>query len=356
MNQDDKDGLWDPVVREPEPEVRVELPVAKVVSMPPAKPSEPPMAFEKLVQTLVSQLEDGNINAAFAIEEDWREAGGKGVASDKQWQLVQELLGVASELPVPVVQALASGIAADDFTASWPALDDFKKANPTAASAAHGLLALRARRLYDGTANKLYTAPPARPDYYANYVPPSVTRSSSGMSGWRVVSLGAVVLSAILRIAASSSHSSYDYTYHPIELPPLPQYDPALYTPPSYDPSLYSGSSYGNYVLPNVPPAPTAIESDATRETLLDDVISEAQSMNTYALVPDASADKVQGFVDAALDDQCPKMKTAFASLSKVKPVADDAEKAAAFKEQLAAIKARLPIVCGKKKPAASSK
>ncbi len=352
MNQDEKDGLWDPVAREPESEVRAELPVAKVVSMPAPKPAEPPMPFEKLLKQLISQLEDGNINAAFAIEEDWREAGGKGVASDKQWQLVQELLGVASELPVPVVKALAFGIAANDFTASWPALDDFKKADPKAASAAHGLLALRARRLFDGTANKLYTAPPARPDYYANYVPPSVTRSSSGMSGWRVVSLGAVVLSAILRIAASSSHSSYEYNYHPIELPPLPQYDPSLYTPPSYDPSLYSGSSYGNYALPNVPPAPVAIGVDDTRETLLDDMISEAQSMNTYSLVPDAAIDKVQAFVDAGLDDQCPKMKTTFASLAKVKPVADDAEKATAFKEQLAAIKARLPIVCGKKKPA----
>ncbi|MBV8757137.1 MAG: hypothetical protein JO257_07685 [Deltaproteobacteria bacterium] len=350
MNQDDKDGLWDPVERRDEPEVRAELPVAKVVSMPAAKPAEPAMAFDKLLKTLIQQLEDGNVNAAFAIEEDWREAGGKGEAANKQWQLTQELLGVASELPVPVVQALANGIAVGDFTASWPALDDFKKADPKAASAAHGLLALRARRLFDGTANKLYTAPPPRPDYYANYVPPSVTRSSSGMSGWRVVSLGAVVLSAILRIAASS-HNTYDYDYHPIELPPLPQYDPNLYTPPAYDPTLYTGSAYANYVLPNVPPAPVAVEASDSRDVLLDDMISEAQSISTYSLVPDESMPKVQAFVDAGLDDQCGKMKTSFAALAKLKPVTDDAEKAAAFKQQVAAIKTRLPIVCGKKQP-----
>ena len=347
MNKD-QDGLWDPVVREPETEGhRAELPVAKVVSMPAAKPADPPMPFDKLVTTLLTQLEDGNVNAANAIEEDWREAGGKGVASNKEWQLLQELLGVAGDLPVPVVRALAHGISAGDFAVCWPELEEFKKANTQAASAAHGLLALRARRLYDGTANKLYTAPAPRPDYYANYVPPTVTRSGSGMSGWRVVSLGAVVLSAILRIAASS-HNSYEYNYHPIELPPLPQYDPALYTPPpSYDPSLYSGSAYA---LPNVPPSPMPVTADTERDVLLDEMISEAQSMNTYALVPDAALDKVQAFVDAGLDDQCPKMKTTFAALAKVKPVTGDAEKAASFKEQLAAIKVRLPIVCKKPK------
>ena len=353
MNQDDKDGLWDPVERAPD-EPRAELPVAKVVSMPAPKPAAAAMAFDKLLKLLIQQLEDGHVNAAFAIEEDWREAGGKGEASNKQWQLVQELLGVAAELPVPVVQALATGIAVDDFHVAWLPLEEFRKANPQAASAAHGLLALRARRLYDGSGNKLYTAPPARPDYYANYVPPTVSRSSSGMSGWRVVSLCAVVVSAILRVAANS-HSSYEYDYHPIELPPLPQYDPNLYTPPpAYDPSLYSGSAYANYALPNTPPAPVSIDPSDSRDTLLDDMISEAQSMNTYVLVPDAASDKVQAFVDAGLDDQCPKMKTAFAALAKVKPVADDAEKAAAFKQQLAAIKARMPIVCGKKQPATS--
>lgn len=349
MNED-QDGLWDPVAREPETEgQRVELPVAKVISMPAAKPAEPPMPFDKLVTTLLGQLEDGNVNAANAIEEDWREAGGKGVASNQEWQLLQELLGVAGDLPVPVVRALAHGISGGDFAVCWPELAAFKAADPQAASAAHGLLALRARRLYDGTGNKLYTAPAPRPDYYANYVPPSVTKSGSGMSGWRMVSLGAIVLSAILRIAASSSNSYDHYDYHPIELPPLPQYDPSLYTPPSYDPSLYSGSAYGNYALPNVPPAPMPIAADTERDVLLDEMISEAQSMNTYALVPDAANDKVQAFVDAGLDDQCAKMKTTFATLARVKPVSDDAEKAASFKEQLAAIKVRLPIVCGKK-------
>jgi len=348
----DDSALWDPVIRAPEvraPEAE-ELPVARVVKMdmPPKQDEDPAIPIARLVPAILPLLQDGSINAALAIEEDWREGGGSedlGGASALvrgQWPLVRELLGVATELPVPVVQAFAEGISTGEASTARPALQAFRKTDASAANAANGLLAVRAKRLYDATGGSLYTAPPARPDYYANYVPPPSISKSSGLSSWRLVSIGAVVISGILRIA-SQSHSSYDYDYHPIDIPNLPPM-------PAYDPSLYN-TNLDTYTPPamTLPPAPLPMQRDAERSLLLDEIILETQNITTYGLVPEDHQDKVDVFMGDALDDVCARMRISFVKVEKLKPI-DDAEKAASAKEQLTAIRQRLDVVCPKKK------
>jgi hypothetical protein len=342
----DDSALWDPVVRAPQAE---DLPVARVVKMdsPPPKEQSDAMPLARLVPALLQQLEDGSINAALAIEEDWREGGGTESftgASElvrAQWPLVRELVGVASELPAPVVQALATGIAAGEAATARPALDAFRKTDANAANAANGLLAVRAKRLYDASGGALYTAPPARPDYYANYIPPPKVTRSSGFTGWRIVSICAVAISGILRIA-SQSHSSYDY--HPIDIPNI---DPSLYNlpplPPSYDPNLYN-----TYTPPaSTPTSPSAMSADEDRSVLLDEIVVETQNLTTYGLVPEAGQAKVDTFMGDVLDDACARMRVSFPKVEKLKAI-DDAEKAASAKEQLTAIRQRLDVVCPK--------
>ena len=127
------------------------------------------MPIARLVPALLPLLQDGSINAALAIEEDWRERGGSedlGGASALvrgQWPLVRELLGVATELPLPVVQAFAEGIATGEASTER-ARRSRRFARPTRARRTRRTACSRCaqKRLYDATGGALYTAPPAR--------------------------------------------------------------------------------------------------------------------------------------------------------------------------------------------------
>jgi hypothetical protein len=324
---------------------RVELPVAKVVKIGAAPEPEPAMAVAQLAPVLLAQLQEGNVNAALAIEEDWREAGGvddlRGVDDfvRKQWPLLKELLGVASELPRPVTQAFARAIDLGDPAFARPSLGEFRASDPAAANAANGLLAGRARALHQASNGALYTAP-TKPEY----VPTFTTPRSSGVSGWRVVSIGAVALSGLLRLGLQESRS-HDYDYHPIE---IPQLDPQVYDLPPMPTPMTSVPA------PRVPATPFPIQRGADRVVLLDEIVGEAQSIVTYGLVSPDDQPKVDTFLGDALDDACPRMRVSFAKVAKLAPI-DDAEKAAAAKEQIAAIRERLDIVCAKTKPKTQS-
>jgi hypothetical protein len=136
--------------------------------LPPLAPrtAEPPLPLAALVTKLLDMLAAGLVDGARGLERDWR---AKPIADDHRqatelvaarWSLLRELLGVATELPVPVTKLLAKALAEGDLAGARLSLIVYGREHPIEAELAADALAKRAPNIFKPIENTLFVPRP----------------------------------------------------------------------------------------------------------------------------------------------------------------------------------------------------
>src|SRR5262249_36240791 len=146
---DDAAAAPEPPAIEPASPPRPALPPLAAVA-----PPSPPDSLDTIVSRLLALLRAGHADDAVKLEAGWRAQLGaddvrrvSGYAAVR-WLLARELVGVAAELPPPVLEPLAAALATSDPSNARPALTAFCAADGKAARAANALLAQHAPNVF----------------------------------------------------------------------------------------------------------------------------------------------------------------------------------------------------------------
>ncbi|MFT3693029.1 MAG: hypothetical protein QM831_07800 [Kofleriaceae bacterium] len=202
-----------PVVQVAPP--RVEQLVFPIVATLPEP--EPPMKLAVLVAKIIQLLEEGLVDTAVELEQDWRGTGDSDdfrhadVMTAARWSMVRELLMVSKQIPVDVVKMLARGLRTSDWNAERANLNAYRLAYPRQATHAHKMLVDKALTVYRNVMNVLYVPPP--PDMTVN-IGQNIRPASNSGGGFRVFTIIAAIIIGIVRFASIDSGHSYSSSYY----------------------------------------------------------------------------------------------------------------------------------------------
>jgi len=312
----------------------------------PAVDGVPPldeMTMAELVDLLVELLQERAVDEAVDLERAWREEhdGDDCLRVDQhdsmRWLLARELVGVAGELPPPVLGALADGLAAGDLGTARARLEGFKSRASWASASASALLERRAPTIFPFVRGTLAAPPRAdRP------VRRRAGGGGGGGGGARPVWLLGLFAVMIVRVVMQLGSTSTTPTYQHVDPPDLTDLGPP--PPPDDDATSYARAASEARVV--TVPAPDGSGVIGELAPLLGDVTDGAHRLAG----PHSSASRVQraAAVDleaAARHQDCSQMARAWRRLLRA-PADADRKRAGKTTTTVAAIGGSLARLC----------
>jgi hypothetical protein len=324
----------------PAPQPRVPTSFAPLPSLAKLEPIRP---LPSLLPHLLTLLAGGEAKRAIDEEARWRAGADDfrhvGTLDLARLELVRELLGVAEELPPPVLSALARALQSDDLSLARVELSTFRLTDAKTAGDANVLLFRRAPRIFKEIEGTLFVPTPlASPflkdidrilDESRQRLRTHLPRAKPQPSSAGMVYGGLAVVGLLLRLMIGSSSPSYSPpAFRPIEIPKIQMLD--------YKPEML--------FIP--PPGPKLMMRG---DDPMAQLFESCRVLRTYSIASDGQKQAAALLEEAARKKSCREMRAAFNEL-KLQP-SDGVELHKLYADQhIDAIERRVDDICKKKR------